>query len=129
MTPSDLCKWLTVKGLHKNVITTIRSKSLHISFSSFIVSSKLLHLQLLLIEQDVDGDSFLQLSELSKEDLVKSLKCDLTFGAYNKLKNLLKEAQGMSKSTTSMLDFYIILPTLRIYFMYLVVTLLILHTF
>ena len=37
-------------------------------------------------DQDIDGDSFLQLSSLSKSELLKELKCELTYGMYNRLR-------------------------------------------
>ena len=46
-------------------------------------------------DQDIDGDSFLQLSSLSKNKLLKELKCELTYGAYNRLRKILKQAVGM----------------------------------
>ena len=92
MTCSELCMWLAECGLPENVISSIRGKCR----TRILNVYHLLNIFSLTLEQDIDGDSFLQLSSLSREDLSKELDCKLTFGAFSKLRNVLNQTEGIS---------------------------------
>ena len=92
MACSELCEWLAECGLPTHVVTIIKG----ICDTERSAYACLLSIFSLTSEQDIDGDSFLQLSSLSREDLFKVLDCKLTFGAYNKLRNVLKQAEGIN---------------------------------
>lgn len=55
---------------------------------------------LVIIAQEIDGDTFLQLST-EKDDMTKQLGYSLTLGTWNKLCRLVQEAKTTMMSTTS----------------------------
>ena len=90
MTCSELCKWLAKHGISENEISIVKGNTA-VSLSVYCLLNIFYHTS----EQDIDGDSFLQLSSLNRGDLSIELDCKLTFGAYNKLRNVLNQAEGI----------------------------------